>query len=184
MPLGHSCLLWDWNYPKNDSWRSRYYRKTLWFANGLMKWSVSFLVMSDSFQPHGPTRLLCPWGSPGKNTGVGCHFLFQGIFLTQGLNPGFLHCRRMLYLWATGIWKVKVKVDQLCLTLCETVDYSRPGSSVHGMLQARTLEWVAIPFSRGSSWPRDWTQVSWIAGRFFTIWATREAKWILSVLNY
>ena len=49
-----------------------------------------------------------------------------------------------------------------------------PGSSVHGILQARILEWVAIPFSRASSWPRDQTQVSCIAGRFFTVWATRE----------
>ena len=44
-----------------------------------------------------PTGLLCPWDSPGKNTGVGCHFLLQGIFLTQGLNPGLLHCRQTLY---------------------------------------------------------------------------------------
>ena len=44
-----------------------------------------------------PTRLLCPWASPGKNTGVGCHFLLLGIFLTQGSNPGFLHCRKILY---------------------------------------------------------------------------------------
>ena len=55
--------------------------------------------MSDSLQPLGlyPTRLLCPWNFPGKNTGVGCHFLLQGIFPTQGLNPGLLHCRQMLY---------------------------------------------------------------------------------------
>ena len=51
---------------------------------------------------------------------------------------------------------------------------SPPGSSVHGILQARILEWVAIPFSRRSFWPRDWTQVSCTAGRFFTIWVTRE----------
>ena len=44
-----------------------------------------------------PTRLLCPWDSPGKNTGVGCHALLQGIFPTQGSNPGLLHCRRILY---------------------------------------------------------------------------------------
>ena len=55
-------------------------------------------------------------------------------------------------------------------------DCSLPGSCVHGILQARILEWVAIPFSRGSSWPRDQTWVSSIAGRFFTIWATREAR--------
>ena len=56
-----------------------------------------------------------------------------------------------------------------------------PGSSVHGIPQARILEWVAIPFSRGSSQPRDWTWVSLIAGRFFTIWATREAPIFICV---
>ena len=55
------------------------------------------------------------------------------------------------------------------------MDCSRPGSSVHGILQARILEWVTIPFSRGSSGPSDQTLVSGIAGGFFTIWATREA---------
>ena len=61
--------------------------------------SVSHSDMSNSLQPHGlqPIRLLCPWGSPDKNPGVGCHFLLQGIFLTQGLNPGFLHCRQILH---------------------------------------------------------------------------------------
>ena len=66
-----------------------------------------------------------------------------------------------------------------CLTLCDPMDYSPPGSSVHGILQAGILEWVAIPFSRASSWPRDRTQLSCIAGRFFTIWATREVLWTL-----
>ena len=55
------------------------------------------------------------------------------------------------------------------------MDCSQPGSSVHGILQARILEWVAIPFSKGSSWPKDQTQVSCIAGRLFTIWTTRKA---------
>ena len=55
------------------------------------------------------------------------------------------------------------------------MDCSPPGSSVCGISQARILEWVAIPFSRGSSWPRDWTQVSHIAGRFFAIWAIKES---------
>ena len=63
---------------------------------------------------------------------------------------------------------------QLCPTLCDSMDYSPPGSSVHGILQARILEWVAIPFSRGSSWPRDQIWVFCIAGRLFTIWVTRE----------
>ena len=56
------------------------------------------------------------------------------------------------------------------------MDCSLPGPSVHGILQARTLEWVAISFSRGTSWPRKWTQVSSIAGRYFTDWATREVR--------
>ena len=54
--------------------------------------------------------------------------------------------------------------------------YNLPGSSLRGILQARILEWVAIAFSRRSSWPRGWTQVSCIAGRFFMVWATREAQ--------
>ena len=62
--------------------------------------------------------------------------------------------------------------------------YSTPGSSVHGILQARILKWVAIPFSRGSSWPRDWTQVSCIADRFFNIWSTREALKSVHCLFY
>ena len=66
-------------------------------------------------------------------------------------------------------------VAKLCLTLCDPMVSSPPGSSVHGILQARILERVAIPFSRGSSQPRNQTQVSCIAGRFFTNWATREA---------
>ena len=59
-------------------------------------------------------------------------------------------------------------------TLCNPMDCSPPGSSVCGISQARLPEWVATPFSRGSSWPRGWTRVSHIVGRFFTIWPTRE----------
>ena len=70
---------------------------------------------------------------------------------------------------------VMVLVTQSCLTLCDPTDGSPPGSSVHGILQARILGWVAIFFSRGSSWFKDQTQVSCMSGRFFTVWATREA---------
>jgi len=63
-------------------------------------------------------------------------------------------------------------------TLCDPMDCSPPGFYVYGILQARILEWVAIPFSRGSYWPRDRTQVSCIAGRFFTVWATREVQYM------
>ena len=75
---------------------------------------------------HGlqPARLLCPGNSPGKNAGVGCYFLFQ--------------CMKV---------KSEREVAQLCPTLCDPMDYSLPGSSVHGIFQARVLEWVAIAFS-------------------------------------
>ena len=66
---------------------------------------------------------------------------------------------------------LEVKVTQLCLTFCDPMDHTD-----HVILQARILEWVAVPFSRGSSQPKDRTQVSCITGRFFTSWATREAK--------
>ena len=73
-------------------------------------------------------------------------------------------------LWVS--WKeVKVLAIQFCLTLCDPMD---PASSVHGIFPARILEWVIIPFSRGSSQPKDLTHVSWITGRFFTVWAMRH----------
>ena len=83
-------------------------------------------VMSDSARPHRwqPTRLPCPWDSPGKNTGVGCHCLLQ--------------CMKV---------KSESEVAQLCPTLHESMDCSLPDSSVHGIFQARVLEWVGIAFS-------------------------------------
>ena len=69
---------------------------------------------------------------------------------------------------------MKVLVVESCLTLRDPMDYNQPGSSVHGMPQARTLKWVAIPSSRASSQPRDRTQVLCIAGIFFTIWVTKD----------
>ena len=111
--------------------------------------------------------------SPGKNTGVGCHALLQGIFPIQGSNLGLLHYKQILYHLSHQGRKVKVLVTQSCLTLCDSMDCSPPGSSVHRILQARILEGVAVLVSRASSWPRDWTRAFRIAGRFFTIWATR-----------
>ena len=70
-------------------------------------------------------------------------------------------------------WKWSLSVVS---TLSHPLACSLPGSFVHGIFQARVLEWVAIPFSRVSSWPRDWTQVSCIVGRFFTIWATMKTR--------
>ena len=141
--------------------------------------------MSDSLQPHGlkPARLLCPWDFPSKNTGVGCHSLLLGIFPTQGSNPGLWHCRQILYCLShqespqyilIHTLRVKVKLLSHVRLFATPMDCSLPGSSVHGIFQARTLEWVAISFPRGSSPPRDWNQVSHIVGRRFTVWATRE----------
>ena len=95
-------------------------------------------VVSDSVRLHRwqPTRLPHPWDSPGKNTGVGCHFLLQ--------------CMKV---------KSESEIAQLCPTLSDPMDCSLPDSSIHGILQARILEWVAISFSRGSSWPREWTPI-------------------------
>ena len=114
--------------------------------------------MSDSVWPHRrqPTKLLRPWDSPGKNTGVGCHFLLQEIFLTQGSNPHLLLCRQILYCWATREIHLVVgagaKSLQLCPTLCVPIDGSPPGSPVPEILQARTLEWVAVSFSDAWKW--------------------------------
>ena len=82
--------------------------------------------MSHSVRPYRwqPTRLPCPWDSPGKNTGMGCHFLLQ--------------CMKV---------KIESEVAQLCPTPSDPMDCSLPGSSVHGIFQARVLEWAAIAFS-------------------------------------
>ena len=82
--------------------------------------------------------------------------------------PSLVDCTVTIFVLC-GVW-----VTQSCPTLCDPMDYSPPGSSVHGILQERIVEWVAIPFFRESSRPRDQTWVSCISGRFFTIWATRE----------
>ena len=100
--------------------------------------------------------------------------------MLSGLIKDFLpRSKHLLISWLQLPSAVSVQfssVAQSCPTLCDPVDCSRPGSSVHGILQARILKWVAISFSRGSSRPRGWTRVSCTAGRFFTYWATREAQ--------
>ena len=123
--------------------------------------------------------LLCPWDSPGKNTGVHCHSLLWGIFPTQGSKPGLLHCRQILYhLKHQGNLHTHTACmlsHHSCTRLCNSMDCSPPGSSVRGILQVRILELVFIPCSRGSSQPRNQTQLSCIAGRFSTVSATAEA---------
>ena len=93
---------------------------------GAYNLALLLLLVSDSVRPHRrqPTRLHCPWNSPGKNTGVGCHFLLQ--------------CMKV---------KSESEVAQSCPTLRHPMDCSPPGSSVHGIFQARVLEWGAIAYS-------------------------------------
>ena len=75
----------------------------------------------------------------------------------------------------SSLWESE-KMVHLCPTLCDPMDCSLPGFSVHGILQARILEWVAIPFSRRSSQRRDWTRIFCTAGRFFTVWDTKGRR--------
>ena len=97
----------------------------------------------------------------------------------QGNSRGEPHCHLTFYLER----KKESEVAQSCPTLCNPMDCGLPGSPIHGIFQARILCWVAISFSRRSSWPRNWTQVSRILGRCFTIWATREALLLRSALQ-
>ena len=85
-----------------------------------------------------------------------------------------LFIRRLIPSWGLQPHENKSEVAQSCPTLCDPVDCNLPGFSVHEIFQATVLEWVAISFSRGSSWPRDRTQFSCIAGRRFIFWATRK----------
>ena len=149
--------------------------------------------MSDSVRPQRrqPTRLPRPWDSPGKNTGVGCHFLFQCMkvkseseasqscptlcdpmdYSPPGSSVHGIFQARSLEWGAIAFCAMSAKSLQSCPTLCDPMDYSPPGSSVHGILQARILEWDAVPSSGGSSRPRHQTHISCgfcIAGRLFT----------------
>ena len=129
--------------------------------------------MSDSLQPHG---LYSPWNSPGQSTRVGSLSLLQGIFPIQGLNPGLLHCRRILYqLSHKGSPRI---LEWVAISSPE--DLPDPKSN-RGLLHCRQilyqlshkgspriLEGVAYLFSSRSSRPRNQTRISCIAGRFFT----------------
>ena len=124
-------------------------------------------------------QLLHPYIATGKTIAL-TRRTFVGnimslLFMLSRLVITFLPRNKCLLIsWLQSLqWFYEVAQSRLIL--CDPMDCSLPGSSVHGILQARVLEWVAFPFSRGSSQPWDWTQVSLIAGRHFTVWATREA---------
>ena len=162
---------------------------------------------------HMPARILCPWDSSGKNTGVGSHSFLQGIFLTQGSNLGLLHCRQILYCLNHQGRPILLYESESHSVMSDCLRphglyilWNSPGQNTGvgslsflqgifpiqglnpGLLNCRQildqlshkgspriLQWVAIRFSRGSSQPRVQTQVSCIAGRLFTVWATRKA---------
>ena len=112
------------------------------------KWKWSHSVVSNSVRPHRwqPAKLPHPWDSPGKNTGVGRHFLLQ--------------CMKV---------KSEREVAQLCPTLRNPMDYSLPGSSIHGIFQARVLEWDAIAFSQKLHQEHlsfiTWRTLNWLSSR-------------------
>ena len=133
-----------WTLNTISQWSLQKSYKEYFNPSLIYKESESHSVMSNSLWPHG---LYSPWNFPGQNTGVSSLCLLQGIFPTQGSNPGLPRCRWILY------------------------QLSHKGSP-------RILKWVAYPFSSRSSWPRNQTRVSCIAGRFFTNWTIREALMI------
>ena len=128
-------------------------------------------VMSDSVRPHRrqPTRLLYPWDSPGKNKNIyKCQEKFCKHKAESEWNSNiFVNSAQLLLIKNICIISRYVYLSpviylsfQSCPVLCDPMNYSLPSSSVHGILQARILEWVARPSSRGSSQPRDQTGVS------------------------
>ena len=129
----------------------------------ILEW-VAMPSSSGSSQPRDQTQVFhiaggfffLPSEPPGKPKSTGVHSLsLQRIFPTQELNQGLLHCRRILYQLS-----YQGNPTRSCLTLCNPIDCSLLGSSVHGISQAKILEWVAIPCSRGLSRPRDQTLIS------------------------
>ena len=126
----------------------------------------------------GPARLPRPWDSPGKSTAARCYALPQGNLPNPGTEPMSPEYPALAGGFSTTStpWEAQIpvkesesEVSQLYPTLCDPVDCNPPGSSIHGILQARILEWAAISFSRGSSQPRDQTWVSCTADRHFTV---------------
>ena len=121
----------------------------------LLHWLVDSLSLSHMGSPDVYLCVFPGWEKKAKGSDINIHsIVIQQILESEKKRK-----------WSRSV----------CPTLCNTMDCSLPGSSVHGIFQAKILEWVAISFFRGSSRPRDWTRVSHIVGRHFTVWATREA---------
>ena len=141
--------------------------------------SVSCSVVSDSLQPHGllyPSRLFCSWYSPGKNTAVGIHFLLQGLFLTQGSNPGLSHCRQILY-HLSHQWSKPKKPEGIDKTTMWTLATRQPRTVIPE--RRKQARWrTACKVSR------DWTKLNniyWSAkisrtpqGKISNIWHPKK----------
>ena len=145
-------------------------------------------VVSDTFWGESElTFEVPPWANPVEHPSYSLpNNLGQGTTRTAARLPMDAHswgqegCNRPHP--CTEVGKVKLLS---CVRLCDPMDCSLPGSSVHGIFQAIVLEWIAISFSRGSSQSRDWTWVSRIVDRCFTVWATREVLYdVLSPLHW
>ena len=121
-----------------------------------------------------------------------CHACLPKVFTMEFMLDGYITVQLELFLWPgrpAGLNKSREaysesEVAQLCPTLCDPMDCSLPGSSIHGIFQAIVLEWIAISFSRGSSWPRNPTWVSRVVDRRLTVWATREVERHINWVQY
>ena len=139
---------------------------------------LSYHLYGDGLETHSIPEVCLYWHILKRNQKkILENFSFILILMIictslRSCGPTHLNC----YTFVVILCVCPVKSFQSCPTLCKPMDCSSPGSSAHGILQARILEWVAIPFSRGSFWPRDRIPVSRIAGRLLTIWAIGEAQ--------
>ena len=156
-PLSPSSLHFlPWGWCHLHIWGYWYFSQQSWFqlvlhpAQHFAWFTLSINIIAQSCPTLWIHGLHSPRNSPGQNTGVGSHSLLKGIFPTQGLNPGFPHCKQILY----------------------QLSHER---------SPRILEWLAYPFSSRSSWPRNRTRVSCIAGGFFTNWAIMKASDVLCI---
>ena len=175
--------------------------------SSILAWKIPWMVEPGRLQSMGLQRVRHDWATSlsccGIWLGAGCpardisqqyHFTWSSAVAVKLVSQDIwvavmvallvliflLHSFSFLQLQGSDILCVCVcEVAQLCPTLCKPVDCSPPGSSIHGILQARILEWVAISFSRGSSQPRDRTWVSCTAGRRSILWATRDILLLL-----
>ena len=123
------------------------------------------------------------WQIDGETMETVTDFIFLGSKITANGDCSY-EIKRRLLLGRKAMTNLVSKVSQSCLTLWDPMKSSLPGSSVHRIFQARILEWVAISFSRRSSQTRDWTRVSRIVGRCFTIWVSKPRQNIKKQIHY